>query len=403
MQPGGTMTQLHRNPGRQSGVAESMVRHHLQRLLHSPQFDASTRSREFLCFVVDQALAGRDEYLNQSAIAVAVFGRKADFDAILDPIVRVQAGRLRRSLERYYLLTADTQTVRIELPKGSYAPVFVTDAANGEQSRTVRSLWPAAATSDWPGVVIHLLTTSSPQDAEAAARIKDELTTELYRYGDVHVVRQRDLDKLDRRQQASIRFELRGTLRRQADDHLVCVHLMDRMTGEQTWSDEYHSAARPGRWSGSIEGIARVVAARVGSEQGVIARLLAAECMDRHGVPGSCGAIQRCYRFFFSREEAELTPTTQAVEQLTVREPESALAWTYLSRLYQVNYAFELSDLDTPIDKAVAYANQGLLLDPTGARTRCTLGSALLIKDELEPARCELEQTLRLKDRKSVV
>ena len=60
---------------------------------------------------------------------MAVFGRKADFDPILDPIVRVQAGRLRRSLERYYLLTGDAGAIRIELPRGGYAPAFVTAAA----------------------------------------------------------------------------------------------------------------------------------------------------------------------------------------------------------------------------------------------------------------------------------
>ena len=108
---------------------EASVRHHLADLLASPHFDASSRSREFLRYVVDEVLAGRGAALNQAAIAINVFGRDARFDPVLDPIVRVQAGRLRRSLERYYLLTGDWQTVRIELPKGSYAPVFVTSAA----------------------------------------------------------------------------------------------------------------------------------------------------------------------------------------------------------------------------------------------------------------------------------
>ena len=97
----------------------------LDRVLRSPHFDGSTRSREFLRYVVEEVLAGRAAYLKQAAIAVEVFGRKPDFDAVIDPIVRVQAGRLRRSLERYYLLSGDIDSIRIELPKGSYAPVFV--------------------------------------------------------------------------------------------------------------------------------------------------------------------------------------------------------------------------------------------------------------------------------------
>ena len=53
-----------------------------------------------------------------------MFGRKDDFDALLDPIVRIQAGRLRRSLERYYLLAGKEDPIRIDLPKGTYVPTF---------------------------------------------------------------------------------------------------------------------------------------------------------------------------------------------------------------------------------------------------------------------------------------
>src|SRR5262249_6818436 len=101
--------------GRAPGVRA--VRRQLEQILSSPDFDASRRSKEFLRFIVDEALAGRGEQLTQNAIATRVFGRKDDFDAVVDPIVRIQAGRLRRSLERYYLLAGKGDTVRIELPR----------------------------------------------------------------------------------------------------------------------------------------------------------------------------------------------------------------------------------------------------------------------------------------------
>src|SRR6185295_9799015 len=100
------------------------VRRQIERILASPDFDAPRRSREFLGFVVEEALAGRGEAITQGSIAVRVFGRSDDFDATVDPIVRIQAGRLRRSLERYYLLAGQEDAVRIELPRGSYVPVF---------------------------------------------------------------------------------------------------------------------------------------------------------------------------------------------------------------------------------------------------------------------------------------
>ena len=112
----GNITPLH--PGaRPTASFADIVREHLERLLHSSQFDASARSRDFLRFVVDEALAGRGENLNQAVIAVAVFGRKSRLRSVLDPIVRVQAGRLRRSLERYYLLTGDTGPSASSFPR----------------------------------------------------------------------------------------------------------------------------------------------------------------------------------------------------------------------------------------------------------------------------------------------
>ncbi len=96
----------------------------LERVLVDGDFDASPRSRAFLRFIVDETLAGRQDGLTQDAIATRVFQRREDFDPTLDPIVRIQAGRLRRSLERYYLLAGAHDPVRIELPRGTYVPVL---------------------------------------------------------------------------------------------------------------------------------------------------------------------------------------------------------------------------------------------------------------------------------------
>ena len=184
----------------------------------------------------------------------------------------------------------------------------------------------AEVAPDWPTVVVHPFEVSSSQDEEAAACIKDGLTMELCRYGDVRVVRQRDMDRRDLRLHASVRFELRGRLRRNADDCLVSARLVDRTTGEQVWTDEYHTHPEVGRWSSSIDDVARVIAARIGAENGVIARVLAGE-HQRPDVPTNFSAILRCYRFFFSRQVGDLIPAVEALQRLTAREPEIAVAW----------------------------------------------------------------------------
>src|SRR5690349_9726485 len=136
---------------------ESVVRAHFERVLSSPHFDASTRSREIFRFIMDEALAGRGHSLCQQAIAKAVFHRDNNFNAVLDPIVRVQVGRLRRSLERLYLLNGDSEPIRIEIPKGAYAPVFVDVSATNARIETLsaaqlRNVARAEAASEWPTI-----------------------------------------------------------------------------------------------------------------------------------------------------------------------------------------------------------------------------------------------------------
>jgi adenylate cyclase len=393
------VTRLPRRGRRQVASFDATVREHLEQLLGSSQFDATGRSREFLKFVVDESLAGRGETLNQSVIALSVFGRNGDdFDGVMDPIVRVQAGRLRRSLERYYLLAGDQANLRIELPKGGYAPVFVERAAGDERGdATVTRASLERVVHDWSAVLLHSFDVSSHSEAELAVRLQEEISTELCRYGEVHVIRSSDWNRLDPCQQASPRFELRGRLRRNAEDCLIRACLVDHNTGEQLWSDEHHTTPAAGRWATTLDDVGRVIAARIGSEQGTIMRALvsphASYSIEK---AGAFGAILRCHRFFMSRQLADLHPALDGLHQLVAQEPDTPLAWLYLARLHVANHSFELSDRSTPLDKAVEYASRGLMLDPTATRLRCALASALLVKGEIQAARRELEQALRL-------
>jgi len=380
---------------------EFTVREHFERVLHSPHFDASARSREIFRFIVNEALSGHTENLSQTAIAVAVFNRGSNFDPILDPIVRVQMGRLRRSLERYYLLDNGTDSFRIEIPKGAYAPSFVNTSAQLTADKelltevAIENILRDDVTPEWPMMVIHPFDTHAGAE-EAAAHLKDQLAMELHRYGGVHVARGRDMERVDSKQRGSVRFELRGAMRTMADGNLIGARLVDRITGEEVWSDEYHVNSKASRWSRTVDDVVRAIAARIGAEQGVVMRLLARERCARLDMTGPFSTLLRCNHFFLSSQVAELMPAMRAIEHLTAVEPELSAAWFYRARLHILNYSCELSNVQTPIEKAIGYAYQGVALDPTSIRGRCVLAEALLIKGEVEAARDEVDQVLRL-------
>ncbi len=100
------------------------VRAELERIISSPPFEDAERLVRFLNFVVEQTLAGSGHLLKESVIGVEVFGRAPGYDPKADPIVRVQARRLRTKLDNWYQEGGRTSAIRIALPKGGYAPEF---------------------------------------------------------------------------------------------------------------------------------------------------------------------------------------------------------------------------------------------------------------------------------------
>jgi tetratricopeptide (TPR) repeat protein len=100
------------------------IRAQLDRMLASDAFRASPQLAAFLRFVVEAALQGKSERIKGYTIGVEVLRRDAKFDPQNDPIVRVEATRLRRTIERYYAGPGADDPIFIELPRGSYVPTF---------------------------------------------------------------------------------------------------------------------------------------------------------------------------------------------------------------------------------------------------------------------------------------
>jgi tetratricopeptide (TPR) repeat protein len=100
------------------------VRAALDRIVASEPFRPSAQLQAFLRFVVDSTLKGEAERIRAFTIAVEAFGRDRDFDPQSDPIVRVEAARLRRAIDLYYNGVGAGDPVEIEVPRGGYVPRF---------------------------------------------------------------------------------------------------------------------------------------------------------------------------------------------------------------------------------------------------------------------------------------
>ena len=103
---------------------EAVVREQLDRLLVHPLFANSKRYPALLEYVVDQTLRGNSTELKERSIGIDVFGRSPAYDANADPVVRITAGEVRKRLTQYYYDSTHSAELVIELPIGSYVPVF---------------------------------------------------------------------------------------------------------------------------------------------------------------------------------------------------------------------------------------------------------------------------------------
>ena len=124
---------------------EAAIRSRLADILASPEFRASQKCQSFLKYVVEEALAGRQEALKERVIGADVFGRAPGFETAGDSIVRVKATEVRRRLARYYQ-GQPGPGVRIELPTGSYVPVFPIE----DGVLVVATVAPAAVVAEGP-------------------------------------------------------------------------------------------------------------------------------------------------------------------------------------------------------------------------------------------------------------
>lgn len=133
-----------------------------------------------LRYLIEEALAGRADRLKGFSIAVAVFGRDETFDSQNDPVVRLEARRLRRDLDGYYATAGGSDTIRISVPKGGYAPEFRCRDAGDE------AVGPDPAADD--GAATDETTTESDATAESATETAEKAARQdrrslLIRYG----------------------------------------------------------------------------------------------------------------------------------------------------------------------------------------------------------------------------
>src|SRR3954468_18090416 len=215
-----------------SADADQPCRDQLTRILASATFQQGDRLKRFLTFIVSEALAGRRNQLKEYVIGVQVFGKEESLDPRTDPIVRVQARRLRAKLVRYYREEGRADEVIVELPKGGYAPVFKQRDAPVLIKRSVA----AALVSRNTVAVLPFADHSLEHDLDYFCRgVREEIVHHLTRFASLRILAS-DEPRVtgDRTDAAMI---IGGSVRRAGERLRVTAQLIDGATGCYIWSE----------------------------------------------------------------------------------------------------------------------------------------------------------------------
>jgi adenylate cyclase len=231
------------------------VRAELSRILASSEFVSSRHLTNFLHYVVEEALAGREDRIKERTLACGALGRDSGFDPRRDCIVRVVAVKLRRALERYFAIDGACDPLCIEVPKGSYCPVIrrrVSSSVNngakpmrGANSRTVR-------TGQLPivAVVPFRSHTGSREERFFAALMAEDLVVRLSRLSwleliDSSFALRRPNGRPDHARAIASRpradLILAGTVGRVGARIRLTVRLVDVRSDVMLWADQYEA------------------------------------------------------------------------------------------------------------------------------------------------------------------
>jgi serine/threonine-protein kinase len=220
---------------------EQAERQQLERVLASTTFRQVDRLKRFLQFIVSEALEGRGDQLKEYVIGVQVFDKDSSFDPRADPIVRVQARRLRGRLTRYYREEGGSDPVIIDLPKGGYGPVFRRREAAATGRRSI-----GAALASRNTIAVLVFADQSPaSDLDYFCQgLRQEMIHRLATLEGLRVIALGDSAGLQEELGAArAALYLTGAVRRSGELLRVTVHLVDSATASYVWSESVDAPA----------------------------------------------------------------------------------------------------------------------------------------------------------------
>ncbi len=361
-------------------MQEELVRNQLARILASPCFEAAERNRKFLSFVVEQTIEGRAERIKAYTIATEVFGRGKDFDPQLDSIVRIEAGRLRRSIEHYYLTAGIGDPVRITIPKGSYVPVFSPSGNNGEAASGLVASERHREGSRTVLVEAFEHGSGNEQETQFARAIERQIILGLTRFANLSVYAGGDwhgTTQAARECASKAEFILRGSASISGHMLRVDAFLLHARTGQYVWASQYDRelSEEPVRVSDEVAN--RIVRALAQPHGAIFKNKAEGEAAQAE--PGTQDSIAQFHRYSRTYGKKPFQEVFHALKETVGREPQNAEALACLARVYidSARFRWELpGESSDQLARARSLAQEAVEISPDSSSCHHALAMA---------------------------
>ena len=354
-------------------LPDKSVRQQLNRILTSKTFSQVERLKRFISFIVSETISGRSGDLKEYVIGVQVFGKEASFDPRTDPIVRVQARRLRTRLARYYRDEGNADELIIDLPKGGYAPAF----RNRDETPVSKRSLTATLVGRNTVAVLPIADDSAGSSLNYFCRgLRDEIVHALTAIKALRVLAAKidagpqDIDSED------AALVITGGVRSSRDRLRVTIHLVDGASSYYLWSESMDVDA--GDPVAGQEAIARVVADKVAPE------------VDSDGAPGARResqnlAARNLYlqgRYHLNqRTEDSLIKAVEFFEKAVIEDNQFSLAHSGLADAYGLLAHYGVMGPADVWAKAASGAATAVMLDGQSAEAHTSLAHVRATQD----------------------
>lgn len=400
---------------------QKAIREQLVRILNSGPFHKAPRRRRFLEYIVNEALAGRGERLKGSNLALAVFDRTETFDPSIDPIVRLEATRLRDRLREYYEGAGQGDPIRISLPKGAYTPHIEFRRAPRLDPRPLMlaaaallivaagawglSRWfSAPSLPEKPSVAVLPFDNigADPQWERFADGITKDIIADLSHHKDLIVIASNstevykakpvDIRKIGR--DLNAKYVVEGSIQPMGDQIRVTAQLIEAVSGIQIWSERYD---RPVDDLFAVQNeVTQRIAATLGSWQGAVAE--AERRHIRRKPPANLSAFDMYLLAKGSTWAHKVTKESLIEAENLFRkalqlDPQLARAYAGLADVqsYWIDFGWAPS-VEEALSKMMEAAETAVQLDPGDAATHYALGMAYNFQGKWEQALAEFDR-----------